>query len=431
LSFHARAIVFVVPLLATLFALWVLLAWSEASFPRLARHRRGMIIALGTLVVVDRGTDLIVVRWHDPTATLVHAALVVVMTTLILGAAPVALLYGAARATERVLEAKVAAPEAAGLMTRRRAVEAAGGAAIFGATGSMLGWGMLRGRHAFELVEVPLRIPGLPRVLDGYVIAQVSDLHSGAFVGERQLDEGFSLVRRARPDLVVVTGDVVDFDPAYAPLTARKLADLPARDGIAAILGNHDYYAGADEVLAALGAVGIDLLRNTGRVIRPGDGRGFALLGVDDVSSRRRGGAGPRLDFALATVRGDASAWTTGDGSPSTTGDGSPSTTGDGSPSTTGDGSPSTPDLPCILLSHQPVTVDLWPGKVAAQLSGHTHGGQINPGFSPLGLMMKYVAGSYSVGGTTLYVNRGFGTVGPPSRIGAPPEVTRFVLVAS
>jgi uncharacterized protein len=407
LSFHARAIVFVVPLLATLFALWVLLAWSEASFPRLARHRRGMIMALVALVVVDRGTDLIVVRWHDPTATLVHAALVVVMTTLILSAAPVSVLYGAARATERGLEAKVAAPAAAGLMTRRQAVEAAGGAAIFGATGSMLGWGMLRGRHAFELVEVPLRIPGLPRVLDGYVIAQVSDLHSGAFVGERQLDEGFSLVRRARPDLVVVTGDVVDFDPAYAPLTARKLADLPARDGIAAILGNHDYYAGADEVRAALGAVGIDLLRNTGRVIRPGDGRGFALLGVDDVSSRRRGGAGPRLDFALATVRGDASA------------------------STTGDASASTPDLPCILLSHQPVTVDLWPGKVAAQLSGHTHGGQINPGFSPLGLMMKYVAGSYSVGGTTLYVNRGFGTVGPPSRIGAPPEVTRFVLVAT
>jgi uncharacterized protein len=415
LSFHARAIVFVVPLLATLFALWVFLAWSEASFPRLARHRRTMIIALGALVVVDRGTDLIVVQWHDPTATLVHAALVVVMTTLILGAAPVALLYGAARATERKLEAKVGAPAAAGVMTRRQAVEAAGGAAIFGATGSMLGWGMLRGRHAFELVEVPLRIPGLPRVLDGYVIAQVSDLHSGAFVGERQLDEGFSLVRRARPDLVVVTGDVVDFDPAYAPLTARKLADLTARDGIAAILGNHDYYAGADEVLAALGAVGIDVLRNTGKVIRPGDGGGFALLGVDDVSSRRRGRTGPRLDLALATVMHDASA----------------SIVRDASASTTRDASASTPDLPCILLSHQPVTVDLWPGKVAAQLSGHTHGGQINPGFSPLGLMMKYVAGSYSVGGTTLYVNRGFGTVGPPSRIGAPPEVTRFVLVAA
>jgi predicted MPP superfamily phosphohydrolase len=408
LSLHARAIAFVGPLLATLFALWVLLAWSSASFPRLARHRRAVIIGLAALVAVDRGTDLIVVHGHDPTATLVHAALVVVMTTLILGAAPVALLHGASRAVERKLQAKAADPAAPGAMTRRQAVEAVGGAAIFGATGSMLGWGMLRGRHAFELVEVPLRIPGLPRVLDGYVIAQVSDLHSGAFVGERELDEGFSLVRRAHPDLVVVTGDVVDFDPAYASLAARKLADLRARDGIAAILGNHDYYAGADDVLAALGAAGIDVLRNTGRVIRPGDGGGFALLGVDDVSSRRRGGSGPRLDLALASVAGDASASTTGDASASTR-----------------------PDLPRILLSHQPVTVDLWPGEVAAQLSGHTHGGQINPGFSPLGLMMKYVAGSYAVGGTTLYVNRGFGTVGAPSRIGAPPEVTRFVLVAA
>jgi predicted MPP superfamily phosphohydrolase len=133
-------------------------------------------------------------------------------------------------------------------------------------------------------------------------------------------------------------------------------------------------------------------MRNTGRIIRPGDGGGFALLGVDDVSSWRRRRTGPRLDLALASVR---------------------------------------PDLARILLSHQPVTVDLWPGEVAAQLSGHTHGGQINPGFSPLGLFMKYVAGSYSVGGTTLYVNRGFGTVGAPSRIGAPPEVTRFVLVAA
>jgi uncharacterized protein len=390
LSFRVHAIAFVVPLLATLFALWVLLAWSTTSFPRLARYRRALIVALVALVVADRGTDLIAVQWHDATATLVHAALVVVMTTLILSAAPVAMLHGTSRAIARRFVPK--ASETAAGMTRRQVVEAVGGAAIFGATGSMLGWGMLRGRHAFELAEVPLRIPGLPRVLDGYVIAQVSDLHSGAFVGERELDEGFSLVRRVRPDLVVVTGDVVDFDPVYASLAARKLADLPARDGIAAILGNHDYYAGADDVLAALRAAGIDVMRNTGRVIRPGDGGGFALLGVDDASSWRRRKTGPRLDLALASVR---------------------------------------PDLARILLSHQPITVDLWPGEVAAQLSGHTHGGQINPGFSPLGLFMKYVAGSYSVGGTTLYVNRGFGTVGAPSRIGAPPEVTRFVLVAA
>jgi predicted MPP superfamily phosphohydrolase len=407
LSAHAHASFVVVSLLVTLFALWVLHTWSTATVPWLARRRRAVALGLAAFVVVDRCTDLIVVHQHNAAAGVAHAAFVLVMTTLILSAIPVALIHAAARTGEPKLEAPpvpartgepkleappVPAPSTSNAMTRRQVVEGLGGTAVFAATGSMLGWGMVVGRHAFELVDVPLRIPGLPRVLDGYVIAQVSDLHTGAFIGERELEEGLSLVRRARPDLVVVTGDVVDFDPVYAPLAARRLAELPARDGVTAILGNHDQYAGGDKVTAALRGAGVDVMRNTGKVVRPGDGGGFALLGVDDVSFGRRGDLGPRLDLALAAVA---------------------------------------PDLPRILLSHQPVTVDLWPGRVAAQLSGHTHGGQINPGFSPLGLLMKYVAGAYSVGGTTLYVNRGFGTVGAPSRIGAPPEVTRFVLVAA
>jgi predicted MPP superfamily phosphohydrolase len=206
------------------------------------------------------------------------------------------------------------------------------------------------------------------------------------------IDEGLALVRRARADLVVVTGDVVDVDASYARSIARKLADLPARDGVTAIVGNHDYYAGAAEVVAALRAAGVDTLVNQGKMMRPGDGGGFALLGVDDRWATRYRRPGPELDRALASIR---------------------------------------PDAPRILLSHQPTTVDNWAGQVALQLSGHTHGGQINPGFRPAELFFRYVAGLYEVGGTTLYVNRGFGTVGPPSRIGAPPEITRIVLVAA
>ena len=89
------------------------------------------------------------------------------------------------------------------------------------------------------------------------------------------------------------------------------------------------------------------------------------------------------------------------------------------------------PDRPRILLSHQPVTFDLWAGQVALQLSGHTHGGQINPGVRVADLFLKYVWGLYRMNGTFLYVNRGFGTVGTPARVGAPPEVTRLVLVAA
>jgi predicted MPP superfamily phosphohydrolase len=277
-------------------------------------------------------------------------------------------------------------------MTRRQIVEATTGVALLGATGSMLAWGIVRGRHAFELNEVPVRIAGLPRALDGYAIAQISDIHAGRYVGESELAEGLARVREARPDLVVVTGDIVDFDAARTPLVARKLSDLAPRDGIAAILGNHEYYTEVGDVIAALRDAGVDVLVDAGRVIRARDGGGFALLGVDDRWSTRYGRAGPRLGRALAMV-------------------------------------PS--ELPRILLSHQPSTVDRWAGQVALQLSGHTHGGQINPGFRPADPFFKYMAGQYQVRGTTLYVNRGFGTVGTPSRIGAPPEVTRFVLVAA
>ena len=87
--------------------------------------------------------------------------------------------------------------------------------------------------------------------------------------------------------------------------------------------------------------------------------------------------------------------------------------------------------LPRILLAHQPNYIRESAGQVALQLSGHTHGGQINPGFHPAALFLPYVAGRFEVGGTTLYVNRGFGVVGPPARIGAPPEVTKVVLVSA
>jgi hypothetical protein len=277
-------------------------------------------------------------------------------------------------------------------MTRRQWIEATSGLILFGGTTATLGWGFVRGRHAFETIEIAVPIVGLPRTLDGYVIAQISDIHAGSFVGESELAEGFALVRRARADLIVVTGDLVDLDPGFAPLVARRLADLRARDGVVVALGNHDYYAGRDQVLAALERAGVDALVDRGRVIRPGDTGGFALLGVDDLASPRWGGSGPNLDRALSTIP---------------------------------------PHLPRVLLSHQPQSIDAWAGRIDLQLSGHTHGGQINPGFRPADLIFPYVAGTYRVSETTLYVNRGFGTVGPPARVMAPPEVTRIVLVAA
>jgi len=369
----------------------VVYRWAVASFPWARARRRRVLGGVGAYVALGVLSHYAVVRWHEG-ATL-HTACVVLTMTLAIAALPIGAMRAGGWVLDRLARESVPDPGVgtSDAMTRRQVVEAAAGVGFLGAAGSMLGWGMVRGRHAFEMHELVVHVAGLPRALDGYVIAQISDVHTGLYVRERLLDEGFALVRRARPDLLVATGDLVDFDPAYAPLIARRLADAAPRDGVAAILGNHDYYAGAGAVLGALHAAGVTTLVNEARVVRAGDGGGFALLGVDDLRARKYGGAGPRLERALAQVPADR---------------------------------------PRILLSHQPPTVDRWAGQVALQLSGHTHGGQINPGFCPADLLLEYVAGEYRVGGTVLYVNRGFGTVGPPSRVDCPPEVTRVVLVA-
>jgi predicted MPP superfamily phosphohydrolase len=376
-------------LLVSVLGTYVVYDWATRCLPWLAARRRQLAAALVTLCFAPIPLGWFSIHGHSRWAGQAQGILSVLVVTIAFVAIPLGLLRLVAWATSRRAASE---PPSQPELGRRRILEGAVGSALFASTGSMIGWGIVRGRHAFELLEISVAIPGLPRVLDGYTIVQVSDIHTGLFVGERELDEGLALVRRARPDLVVATGDVVDFEPELARMAGRHLVDVAGRDGVVAVLGNHDYYADGPRVARLLQAAGVDTLVNRGRVLRPSDGGGFALLGVDDLGALRRGGAGPRLDLALATVPND---------------------------------------LARVLLSHQPPTVDRWAGQVALQLSGHTHGGQINPGSRTLNAFFEYIAGSYFVRGTTLYVNRGFGTVGPPSRVGAPPEVTRIVLVAS
>lgn len=407
---------------------WVLGRWALRVFPRLRAHPRRLqwlLVVLTASPYLLRGVSLVVkssfIEQLGGIAMLefMLAALCAVPVGLLQAAAHVASRRNAARARTAATanagltsdagttanagatsdagatpgsasEANAPAPAALSL-TRREALERAGGLAVLGTTSAILGWGMARGRHAFVIEEVPVRIPGLPRALDGYTIVQVSDIHVGLFVGERELREGFDRVREARPDLIVATGDLIDYDPRFAPIMARALGDLQARDGVFAILGNHDYYTGHEEVRRALAATRVDLLVNAGRRIRPADGGGFALLGMDDRFGRSYGGQGPDFERTIAMV----------------------------------------PDVPRILLAHQPPCFDWTAKRVALQLSGHTHGGQINPGFRPASLLMEYIEGRYERDGSTLWVNRGFGVAGPPSRIGAPPEVTKIILVAA
>ena len=370
--------------------------WVLSTFAR--PSRRVQRIVWGTVVVfaVLPGGARIMNMWGErPRSHFVFAIVAIELATLLIVLLPIGILTGVLRIAERVQKKPVAVPTDRPVVSRRQIVERVAGGALVAATGSALGWGIVRGRHAFAQEEVIVRVAGWPKALEGYTIAQVSDIHVGTFVGDRELDEGFELVQRVRPDLVVATGDLVDADAGLVGALLQRLARVNARDGAFTILGNHDHYAGAADVVARIRASGIRALCNESVILRPGDGGGFALLGVDDLSGRTRpspGFTGPDLSAALRSVR---------------------------------------PDQPKILLAHQPKYLHESSGRVALQLSGHTHGGQINPGFRPADFVMEYVSGRYERDGTTLWVNRGFGVAGPPSRVNAPPEVTKIVIVGA
>ena len=371
--------------------------WLLAVSPWARARRRRVFLVAGVLSVILAVFRIVGYWLHGPRYFELFAFAMIETTIVLISLLPLGAIALASSMVAKAFDAvRPPANEAAAAsrVSRREAVQRIAGVSAASVTTLALGWGMKRGRHAFALEEVPIVVRGWPRALDGYIIAQVSDIHVGAFVGDRALDEGFELVQRIKPDLVIATGDLVDNDASLIhPLIAR-LVRASARDGACAILGNHDHYAGPAAVAEAIRRSPVRLLDNTGVRMRPNDGGGFALLGVDDLQGFKipsLGYSGPDLDRAIASV-------------------------------------PS--DIPRILLAHQPRFFDDAHGRVALQLSGHTHGGQINPGFRPARVFMQYIAGRYDRGGSSLYVNRGFGVTGPPVRIGAPPEVTKIVLVS-
>ena len=266
----------------------------------------------------------------------------------------------------------------------------AGGALALG--GGLAGYGSWRAFTAPEVTEVVIRIPKLPRSLDGFTIVQLTDLHVGPFIQRRFMDE---LVRRAnalKPDMVAITGDLVDGTVPRLGGFVAALGNLHARYGSFFVTGNHDYSSGAEEWVAHLGSLGIPSLRN--RHVRIGDAGGtFDLVGVDDWhGGRRLGQKGYDLDLAL-TGRD--------------------------------------PERAAVLLAHQPANF-----KVAAdqgvdlQISGHTHGGQLFPMTALIGLSWEHSAGHYRHGDSHIYVSRGCGFWGPPMRLGSPPELVKLVLTS-
>ena len=234
-----------------------------------------------------------------------------------------------------------------------------------------------------------LTLPNLHPALDGFRIVQLSDFHLYPYTRLDQVRDAVTIANALRPDLTVVTGDYVSHIAEAIFDLGPVLSELNARYGVATIMGNHDVWTNRSIVEQGLREVGLAPLNNRGHVLSQGRGR-IAIVGLDD------GWVGkPDLPAALGTI----------------------------------------PDsVPIVLLAHEPDLADIYVQnpRIAVQLSGHTHGGQIR--LPKRGALMlpylgqKYDYGLYQIHDTWLYTNAGIGFGSIPIRINCPPEVTEFIL---
>ncbi|HEY1955628.1 MAG TPA: metallophosphoesterase [Polyangiaceae bacterium] len=273
---------------------------------------------------------------------------------------------------------------------RRRALARIVGLAGGAATLALGGASIAIAEMPLVVRRVRVRLPGLGASLRGYTIAQISDVHVSATIGRARVEAIVAAVRALAPDLVAVTGDLVDGSvPELGPLLA-PLGELRAKDGVFFVTGNHEYLSGAEEWLAFLPSLGLRALRNERVAIGGEDG--FDLIGVDDPSgSSWLPGHGTDLE---AATRGRDRARAS------------------------------------VLLAHRPDDVhDAAARGIGLQISGHTHGGQIEPvGWALERMHQPYVCGLYEVGETVLYVTSGAGYWGPPMRLGTRAEIVLFEL---
>ena len=257
----------------------------------------------------------------------------------------------------------------------------------------LAGFGVERALRVPDVHHVEITVNRLPEELDGLVLAHLADIHASALLPGARVRDIVDRVNALRPDLILVSGDIVDGTPRRRAKDTAPLADLAARFGVFACVGNHEYYVDFPGWMKAFARMGISMLENRHVVLRI-NGKALVLAGVTDVAAGRYGLEQPDVEAAL-------------------------------------DGAPA--DAFRILLAHRPgdAATNARAG-VDLQLSGHTHGGHIagldrivaryNGGFS----------GLYAVERMLLYVNNGAGLwSGFPVRLGVPSEIARIVLRAA
>jgi hypothetical protein len=247
-------------------------------------------------------------------------------------------------------------------------------------------------RTELRIREVELRIPGLPKDLDGLRMVQLSDIHLGQFVSRKLLARAVDAANELRANIALVTGDLISYDGDPLEECLAELARLRSDAGSFGCLGNHETYAHSEEKATDWGRrIGLRFLRHENTLLRFGSAN-LNLAGVDYQPFKQPYliGAEPLLDSSAFN----------------------------------------------ILLSHNP---DVCPVArrmgFPVTLAGHTHGGQVNveiltAKINPARFFTPYTDGVYQEENSSLFVTRGIGTIGVPARLGAPPEVASIRLRA-
>ena len=270
-------------------------------------------------------------------------------------------------------------------------------------------YGMFRGKYQYQVLSYALTFADLPEAFDGYTIAHVSDIHCGSFDDQEKVAYGIALVQEQKPDLILFTGDLVNNRADELDPWQEVLGGLSAPDGVYSVLGNHDYgdyvpwgsveekTANLNDLKARQAKMGWQLLLNEHRSIER-NGQNIHLIGVENWGA---GGFKKSGDFQAATTGVD-------------------------------------PEGFKVLMSHDPShwehQVKDHPTKVQLTLSGHTHGMQLGvdiPGlikWSPVQYRYPFWAGIYKRNEKFLNVNRGFGFIGYPGRVGIKPEISVITL---
>ena len=251
--------------------------------------------------------------------------------------------------------------------------------------------GFFMARRTAPVVDVEVPLAGLPKELEGFTIAQISDIHVGQTIKRNFVEAIVDRVNRLHADMIAITGDVADGSVPDLAQYTEPLAQLESRHGTYFVTGNHEYYSGANAWIRELERLGARVLMNE-HVVLDHDGAALTVAGVTDYSAHH-------FD---------------------------PSHRSD--PRAAAKGAPE--HAPKVLLAHQPRSANSAEAAgYQLQLSGHTHGGQFWPWNFLVRLQQPFIAGLNRLGRMWVYTSRGTGYWGPPMRFGIPSEITLIRLV--